>query len=104
MVSHELKTPLTSLSAYVQMLHTKAKQNDDAFATGALDKVNLQVKKMSTLINGFLNVSRLESGKIYLNQQIFRLNELVEEIVDETRQAISGHNIILITPEVATVR
>ncbi|NEU09599.1 PAS domain-containing protein [Flavihumibacter sp. R14] len=83
MVSHELKTPLTSLSAYVQMLTGRANRNDDSFTAEALSKANQQVKKMSTLINGFLNVSRLESGKIHLNKEDFEIAELVREIIEE---------------------
>jgi two-component system sensor histidine kinase VicK len=96
MVSHELKTPLTSLSAYIQMLHARAKKSDDTFTTGALDKVSSQVKKMSTMINGFLNVSRLESGKIHLDIQNFRLDELVKDMVDETVLTTASHEIILL--------
>ncbi|RYE18530.1 MAG: PAS domain S-box protein, partial [Sphingobacteriaceae bacterium] len=54
MVSHELKTPLTSLKAYVQMLAGKARKAEDSFTAEALDKVNLQVKKMTVMINSFL--------------------------------------------------
>ena len=96
MVSHELKTPLTSLSAYIQMLHARAKKSDDTFTTGALDKVSTQVKKMSTMINGFLNVSRLESGKIHLDIQNFRLDELVKDMVDESILTTASHEIILL--------
>lgn len=103
MVSHELKTPLTSLSAYVQMLHAKAKRSEDSFSAGALDKVNIQVKKMATLINGFLNVSRLESGKIHLSKEDFRLDKLVSEMVEETTQTTLGHNITLLPCEPITV-
>ncbi|RWY49282.1 ATP-binding protein [Mucilaginibacter gilvus] len=93
MVSHELKTPLTSLSAYAQMLYNKARNNDDGFTLGALEKVNTQVKKMSTMINGFLNVSRLESGRIFLNKHDFALDELVAEMIDDARLTIASHNI-----------
>ncbi|WP_345954942.1 PAS domain-containing protein [Mucilaginibacter sp. PAMB04168] len=103
MVSHELKTPLTSLSAYVQMLHARATKADDAFTANALDKVNVQVKKMGTLINGFLNVSRLEAGKIHLDKAPFRLDELVKEIVDENRLTVHSHQIILLPCEEVTI-
>ena len=96
MVSHELKTPLTSLSAYIQMLHARAKKSDDTFTTGALDKVSSQVKKMSSMINGFLNVSRLESGKIHLDIQSFSLDELVKEMVDEFKLTTASHELILL--------
>jgi PAS domain S-box-containing protein len=93
MVSHELKTPLTSLSAYAQMLHTDATKKGDAFAANALDKVNKQVKKMTTMINGFLNISRLESGKISLIKQDFKLDKLITEMVAEISLTSPGHTI-----------
>ncbi|MBC7653521.1 MAG: hypothetical protein H7098_03485 [Oligoflexus sp.] len=46
---------------------------------------------MSTMINGFLNVSRLESGKIYLDKQQFDFNKLLNEIIEETRFTIKSH-------------
>jgi two-component system sensor histidine kinase VicK len=95
MVSHELKTPLTSLSAYVQMLYGKAQKSEDTFTSNALDKVNIQVKKMGNMINGFLNVSRLESGKIILDMHDFDLGNLVKDIIDETKLTISAHQITL---------
>ncbi|HWZ14152.1 MAG TPA: ATP-binding protein [Mucilaginibacter sp.] len=103
MVSHELKTPLTSLSAYVQMLHAKALKEQDNFVSGALDKVNIQVRRMGTMINGFLNVSRLESGKILLDKHDFMLNELVLAMTEEIRQTGPGHNLECIIEKPITV-
>jgi signal transduction histidine kinase len=85
MVSHELKTPLTTLKAYVQVLNKKAEGSDDEFQTGALQKVEQQINKMSTMINGFLNVARLESGQIYLDISSFNVTEVLEETVAEYR-------------------
>jgi PAS domain S-box-containing protein len=96
MVSHELKTPLTSLTALVQVLQAKAKNNSDTFFTNALDKANTQVKKMSNMINGFLNVSRLESGKIRLSKEPFSLGDLVIEMIDEAKLMMNSHEIKLI--------
>lgn len=93
-VSHELKTPLTSLNGYAQILLAKAKKNDDTFSINALTKVTDQIKKMTAMINGFLNISRLESGKIHLNKQNFNLNELVEENIDEAEILTTNHQII----------
>jgi two-component system sensor histidine kinase VicK len=96
MVSHELKTPLTSLKAYVQMLHGWAKKQKDTFAEGALSKVERQVKKMQNMINGFLNLSQAESGKIQLNAHDFDFSELVSEVVNETQLITSSHTINLV--------
>jgi two-component system sensor histidine kinase VicK len=93
MVSHELKTPLTSLKAYVQMLQMKFKKNEDEVTVNALDKADHQVKKMTAMINGFLNVSRLESNKIQIVRQNFDLVELVQEVIEETKLTVTSHQI-----------
>ncbi len=96
MVSHELKTPLTTLKGYVQMLHERAKNQDDKFVSRALEKVNNQVNKMATLINGFLNVSLLESGKISLLKKDFSLNHLLCEMIEESAMIMLNHPISLL--------
>lgn len=92
MVSHELKTPLTSLSAVLQLMQAKLGDlKEDSFINGAVKNANRQVKKMTAMINGFLNISRLESGKISLVKKDFVLNELVGEAIAETRLTGADH-------------
>ncbi|SOD12588.1 ATP-binding protein [Pedobacter xixiisoli] len=85
MVSHELKTPLTSMNGYAQLMKIKAKRNSDAFIEDTSGKILNQVNKMTALINGFLNVSRLDSGKIHLQQSSFEANELIKEMIADIR-------------------
>ncbi|QDW24385.1 PAS domain S-box protein [Pedobacter sp. KBS0701] len=94
MVSHELKTPLTSLTGYVQLLQSKAKKSGDSFTSTALEKANNQLKKMTGMINSFLNVSRLESGKIHIEKQNFDLSDLISEMGAEFRVTTNSHSII----------
>lgn len=94
MVSHELKTPLTSLTGIIQISGLKLKNHEDAFLSGAMNKAGILVKRMSTMINGFLNISRLESGKILIHKQPFAIDELIREVIDETN--LSG------SPDVVT--
>jgi signal transduction histidine kinase len=96
MVSHELKTPLTSLNAIIQVANTKLQGSDDQFLAGAMTKANAQIKRMSTMINGFLNISRLESGKILIEKGHFDIEELVREITDETKLSVATHHINLV--------
>jgi PAS domain S-box-containing protein len=96
MVSHELKTPLTSIAALVQLLNQKLTDYQDQFIPSALSKTHIQVRKMTSMINGFLNVSRLESGKIHIDKQPFDLQELIHEVVDESRLIISSHSFEIV--------
>ena len=94
MVSHELKTPLTSIKGYIQILSLKLKSHEDDLILGALDKVNTQVAKMTGMINGFLNVSRLDSGKIHVDLQHFDLAELIRDSEEETKTTITSHTLL----------
>jgi two-component system sensor histidine kinase VicK len=94
MVSHELKTPITSLLAYLQLLQNKSAKKDDQFAVAALGNCLRQVKKMTTMINGFLNVSRLDAGKIQIDKQRFDMASLMKEIEEESMGSVSSHAIL----------
>jgi two-component system sensor histidine kinase VicK len=97
MVSHELKTPLTSLNGYLQLLIARMKKTEDTFTSTSLEKAHIQVKKMSTMINGFLNISRLESGKIHLDMEVFDLDQLIREIMEETKPTLQ-HQTLTLSP------
>lgn len=94
MVSHELKTPLTSINGYIQILQARLKQKEDDFIIGALEKTNVQVAKMTRMVNGFLNISRLESGKIHINLQVFDLAQLIKEAEEEALATIRTHQVV----------
>lgn len=103
MVSHELKTPLTSLSAYVQLLQRKAEQRGDKFAETSLAKANSLIGRMSSLINGFLNVSRFEDGKIYLDKSEFCMQQLIDSVLQDAVDTDGKHKITVNPCEVRNV-
>lgn len=94
MTSHELKTPLTSLNGYLQVLQKIARKSNDTFTLPILDKSVNQIKKMISLINGFLNVSRLESGKINIEKTRFDITDLINEVTEESKAILKSHEII----------
>lgn len=93
MASHELKTPLTSLSALLQMATQKLKNSQDTYLPGAIEKSNIQVKRMTAMVNGFLNISRLEAGMIHIEKQAFDLDKLIGEVLEETKLTVTSHQI-----------
>ncbi|QNR86170.1 hypothetical protein H9N25_07095 [Pedobacter riviphilus] len=97
MVSHELKTPLTSISAYIQLMQNR--HLSDPFVVSTLDKVQKQIRKMSSMIDSFLNVSRLESGKIHLNLSHFDLDKLISDVVEDLRLIHSTNQITFVEGE-----
>gem|GEM_PF-2873926 len=95
MVSHELKTPLTSINGYVQLLAHKASRSSNAESIVVYRKILGQLKKMDRLIAGFLNISRLESGKLEITKGPFDIADLVLQLKEEFGTEVSTHQIVL---------
>ncbi|MBV8389566.1 MAG: PAS domain-containing protein, partial [Mucilaginibacter sp.] len=93
MASHELKTPLTSLKAYLQLMETKLSGTTDPFVKTAVVKSGNQVNKMTALIHGFLGLSRIEPGKLKIVRTTFDINMLIEEVLTESRILSNTHSI-----------
>ena len=98
MVSHELKTPLTSLKAHLQLVGRQAATERNTFTAGAMDKSLGQVGKMEKLIQGFLDVARLEEGKIKLSFERFDIVELISETIADFRLTRHSHQLVFLPP------
>lgn len=90
LASHELKTPLTSMSAYLQLL---ARLETDAKNKTFVDKLQYQLKKLSSLVDDLLDVSKIEAGKIHFAKEDFDLREVVEEAIDMIVHSNPGYSI-----------
>ncbi|WP_256010131.1 PAS domain-containing sensor histidine kinase [Desertivirga xinjiangensis] len=93
-VSHELKTPLTSVKAFLQLIHQRAEKEGKQFYHQISEKALVQTGKMHSLINGFLDVTRFDSGKIHLHKEWFNLTELIDEEVEAHKMHSPHHQII----------
>lgn len=89
--SHELKTPLTSVKGYLQLLGVKEDQQPNKqFVQKALQNVN----KLESLIKDLLDVSKIQSGQLQLNFQLFNIDELLDETISSFQLVSSTHQII----------
>jgi signal transduction histidine kinase len=102
MASHELKTPVTSIKLYIQLLHRKFQKLRDEKSAESIAKMDGQINKLITLINDLLDVSKVEEGKLQFNITSFNLNELVAEIVEEM-QRTTKHKILVSQVDVQNV-
>ncbi|MDZ4794590.1 MAG: chemotaxis protein CheB [Bacteroidota bacterium] len=96
MVSHELKTPVTSIKGYVQLLLLMLKEQTatpSSFLESPLLRIDSQVKRLTRLIEEMLDLSRIESGKLELRKELFSLDELVTETVQDIRFTNTNHII-----------
>ncbi|MNK17444.1 Sensor histidine kinase YycG [compost metagenome] len=93
-VSHELKTPLTSINAYLQLMQRQAFLTANTNYQDITMKALRQVRNMKNLINGFLNISRFDSGRMIIQREVFDLKELFTELEDEFKLRINSHEIV----------
>lgn len=91
--SHELKTPVTSIKAYAQVLYKMFSKKGDTRSADMLGKMDAQINKLTVLISDLLDVTKIESGKLQLNLTNFDFNELVSEVVEEVQRTTLNHKI-----------
>ena len=75
------------------MLALKARKNGDTTTQGILDKAQRQVGKMRKLITGFLDIARMEAGKIHLDKTCFDMAELIKEAEQESLATVTSHTV-----------
>lgn len=92
--THELKTPVTSIKAYAQVLHSIFIKKEDSKSAEYLAKMDAQLNKLTNLIADLLDVNKIQSGQLQLHSDYFNFNELVEEAVEELQRTTTRHTLI----------
>ena len=93
--SHELKTPLSSIKGYLQLLERNIDKGNMPTLKMQLQKVQRQTEKLNILIADLLDVSKIESGKLQLQKKEFYIDELINEVVKMLQQLNPRYNIIV---------
>jgi len=94
--SHELKTPITSLKAALQIMERAALRGDSIKTVDAfIHKAIRQVNKLTELIRDLLDVTKIQSGKLVLRKTEFVLDELITECIEELQSSSQKHQLII---------
>ncbi|MCX2582543.1 sensor histidine kinase [Pedobacter sp. MR22-3] len=88
--SHELKTPLTSVKGYIQLLQRSLNKDDKTMAQNHLQKASVQLEKLNELIVDLLDISKIESGKMKFNMQYFCADNMVNNAIEMLQQSNPG--------------
>ena len=91
--SHELKTPLTSLKIFLQVIQKQlARKGEEAMAKN-LGKIDQEVNKLNLLVGDLLNISRLQHGRLEFTMEKIDLDALVRETVKVIQPTTKKHAI-----------
>lgn len=102
MASHELKTPITSIKGYVQLLLNALEKEKDSqkalpplLVRSSLISVDKQIKRLTRLISELLDISKIETGTLELKKEKFSINELAIETIEDILYTNTKHRINL---------
>ena len=91
LASHELKTPLTTMKGYLQLL---SKRETDKTRGMFVNKALNQMEKLNNLVEDILNMSRIEKGELEFNLEVFDLREMLIEIAETFSYSKQTHEIV----------
>lgn len=92
-VSHDLKTPLTSIISYIDLLKNEdlSKEQQDEY----IDILDRNTKRLKTLIEDLFEVSKVNSGNIQLNPIDLDIHALLQQVLFEYQEQFEQHHLNL---------
>ncbi len=105
-VSHELKTPLNTLSAYSELLLDYASLAESE-RVDAVNVIHGEVERMAGLINNLLNISKMETGTLQLVRKRVKVHDLLQDAFNSMNNNALGKGIelaLMIPPDLGSVR
>jgi PAS domain S-box-containing protein len=92
--SHELKTPVTNIKGYAQILQSRSAAAGNDEDEVIVQRLNSQVGRLTTLIENLLDTTKVSEGKLALYPELFQLNDLIRERIDELQRLASHHQLV----------
>lgn len=96
--SHELRNPLTPLSGLIELAEEQSR-SDSAVDPTLLQRAQAQVERLERLVDGLLDVSRLESGTLPVRRRDVEMGQLLAEIMSPWLEGEHGERIEVATPD-----
>lgn len=97
MVSHELRSPLTSIKGFAATL-LREKKFDETTRRKFLNVIENESDRLTRLVEDLLNISRIEEGRFRLERTTFSLPEMVSEVLSAYKEKTKKHRFVLKSP------
>jgi len=95
MASHELKTPVTSLKGFLNLLQRRLTAQGNEKELYFLARMDAQVDRLTKLINDLLDISKMETGHLSYREECFDMDALAQEIVENAQGTTHTHRLLL---------
>ena len=100
--SHELKTPVTSMKMYADIVQERLDELGDKGDSDLLSKLNAQIDRLTSLINHLLDTTRISEGQLKLALERIDIKELLTERIEEISR-ITNHHFVLQAQDRSTI-
>lgn len=98
--SHELKTPLTGIKAYVQLLERVLNKQDSDVVKTYIGRAKDEVSKLECLIADLLDISKIENGQMKIDKKEIDLEKTINDAMDTIRETHSSSIVVERTGEI----
>ncbi|WP_214070480.1 PAS domain-containing sensor histidine kinase [Mucilaginibacter sp. dw_454] len=92
--SHELKTPVTSIKAYTQVLEKMLLKKGDLKEAAMIGRMDAQIDRLTSLIGDLLDVTKINAGKLQFNDTEFDFVPMVQDLVEDLQRTTEKHTLI----------
>ena len=92
--SHELKTPVTSIKAYAELLLEKFTRSQQPESASIMQKLNAQIDRLNYLVRDLLDTTKIADDHLQLHIERFNLNELIAARVEELQRLSEKHELV----------
>ena len=93
MASHELKTPVTSLKGFTQLLKRRVEKQDIEGSSDLLVRMETQIARLTKLIEDLLDVSKIQAGGLEYAEERIAIDALIQDIVETIQHINATHTI-----------
>jgi two-component system, sensor histidine kinase and response regulator len=94
-MSHELRTPLNAIILYSELLQEEADDEDRHGSVADLQKIQSAGKHLLDLINGILDLSKIEAGKMTLSLERFEIRAMIDDLLDTVGPLVEQRSNVL---------
>jgi signal transduction histidine kinase len=94
--SHELRTPVTTIKAYAELLRETITKKNNAEDMQLIAKLDGHIDRLIELIHSLLDTTKIAEGQLFLSLEKFDLNKLVAEKTEELQGGTNKHTLKLV--------
>ncbi len=91
--THELRTPVTSIKGYAQLLRNRFRRAGDEKSAALMETLDAQIDRLSDLVGDLVDATKVESGQLRLEPAPFALDGLLDEAIAELQVTTEAHAI-----------